>query len=456
MTIQRTQTGDVEVKVTVYRDGKKLQNSDGNSDIGDYISGIEIYESITSATMEAKIILADSGGFLGLMTGSELFRIQLVGSIMDKTFYMRAYEIESRSRFNNSDTYIINCASNEFFKNEVTNVFGNSQQIFSGDLEASSIIKKILLDKRYLQTKKKLFLEETINKQQFIAPNWRAFDCIYWLAQRSVRKAKKGGTLQNGFVFYENSLGYHFKSIDKLIDDVNKQKEDKTNLNTGDAKLYTYVYATQNSDEGDSDQFKISTLVFPNEKNFLNGLRHGAWSGFSIGFDPVTVSNSKMGLSTDLSIDAYRYKLKDLWSKMSHLGSKTAKNPLTQMDQSVQAMVDYPKRVRYTALPNQNFDEKFNAEQQSKQYEELVELQAYQWMRIESFKNFKLQIKIPGNLDLYAGSGIKVVIPGTYKKNSKMNIDKKYSGRYVIASVSHQVVGSELTTELLLLKDSTV
>ena len=51
-----------------------------------------------------------------------------------------------------------------------------------------------------------------------------------------------------------------------------------------------------------------------------------------------------MGLSTDLSIDAYRYTLKDLWGKMSHLGSKTAKNPLTQMDQSVQAMVDYPKR----------------------------------------------------------------------------------------------------------------
>ena len=62
-----------------------------------------------------------------------------------------------------------------------------------------------------------------------------------------------------------------------------------------------------------------------------------------------------MGLSTDLSIDAYRYTLKDLWGKMSHLGSKTAKNPLTQMDQSVQAMVDYPKKDSYTALPNQNF-----------------------------------------------------------------------------------------------------
>ena len=88
MTIQRTQTGDVEVKVTVYRDGKKLQNASGNSDIGDFIAGIEIYESITSATLEAKIILADSGGFLGLMTGSELFRIQVIGSIMDKTYFL--------------------------------------------------------------------------------------------------------------------------------------------------------------------------------------------------------------------------------------------------------------------------------------------------------------------------------------------------------------------------------
>ena len=124
--------------------------------------------------MEAKIILADSGGFLGLMTGSELFRIQLVGTVMDKTFYMRAHEIESRSRFNNSDTYIVNCASNEFFKNEVTNVFGNSQQIFSGDLEASSIIKNPT-DKRYLQTKK-TFLRRNYKQTTVYCSKLRAFD----------------------------------------------------------------------------------------------------------------------------------------------------------------------------------------------------------------------------------------------------------------------------------------
>ena len=454
MTIKQTKTGDVEVKLTVIRDGKVLQNAEGNSDIGDFVAGIEIFESMTSATLEAKIIIGDTAGFLGAMTGSELFRVQILGTIIDKTYYFRAYEIENRVRYNNADTFIINCASDEFMKNEVTNVFGNSNVIFSKESEASSIIKTILSDKRFLQTKKKLFLEETINKQQFIAPNWRPFDCIYWLAQRSVRKAEKGGTLQNGFVFYENSLGFHFKSIDKIIDDVNKQTESKTNFNTGTAKLYTYVYSTKNVTDISVDQFTINTITFPEEKNFLMGLRHGTWSGYSIGFDPVTITSSKMGLSTDMSVDAYQYKMKDIWNTMSHLGkSKKGKNPITQMDSAIEAMVDYPKRVRYTMLPNQSFDPKFK-EPNQKSYEELVELQAYQWMRIETFKNIKLMIQIPGNLDLYVGSGINIVMPGTFRNNKHAEVDKKYSGRYVIAGLTHKITGTEMITEALLVKDS--
>ena len=70
-------------------------------------------------------------------------------------------------------------------------------------------------------------------------------------------------------------------------------------------------------------------------------------------------------------------------------------------------------------LPNQTFDPKFTNNPQ-KNYEELVELQAYQWMRIESIKNIKLMITMPGNLDLYTGSGINVVIPATFKQGSKL------------------------------------
>ena len=159
-----------------------------------------------------------------------------------------------------------------------------------------------------------------------------------------------------------------------------------------------------------------------------------------------------MGTSTDMSIDAYRYSLKELWSNMSHLG-KNSTNPFEKADDNVKNLVDYPKRVRYTILPNQIFDPKFQQNADTN-YEALVELQAYQWMRFESLKTIKLKIKIPGNLDLYAGHGINIVIPATTRSGSKTQIDKKYSGRYMIASLTHSSTGTILETELFLVKDS--
>ena len=453
MTIKRTNAGDVDVKVQLIRDGKVLSNREGADNIYDYINGIEIYESLTSATLEAQLIISDTGGFLGALTGSEQFKITIRSSIIDRTYYFRAYDIDNRVKSSNSESYMVNCASEEFFQNEVNNVFGNSEVIFKST-ESSNIVKQLLRkDNRFINTNKSLFIEETTNKQKFIAPNWRPFDTIYWIAQRSVRKARKGGTLQNGFVFYENSLGYHFKSIDNIIDGVNKQTESSTNFTTGDTKLYTYVYSTKKSGTDESDQFKIENIVFPEERDFLSGLRHGSWSGYSIGFDPVTVTQSKMGLSTDMSVDAYRYNIQSIWNKMSHLNENKSVNPLSLMDSGVKKVIDYPKRVRYTMLPNQTFDPKFTNNPQ-KNYEELVELQAYQWMRIESIKNIKLMITMPGNLDLYAGSGINVIIPATFKQGSKTPIDRKYSGKYVIGGLTHRIVGTSMTTEALLLKDS--
>jgi len=457
MTIERQNPGDVVLSVSLYRDGERLENDDGEFELKEFIRGFEVYESINSATLESKIIIEDSAGLINALTGTELFRIQVKGSIIDRTFYMRSYNIESRSRTNQgSDVYIINLVTDEFIKNEATNIFGNTRTIFSNNTETSQIVSTILKDNRFLGTRKKIFAEETLNKQEFVAPNWRPFDAIYWMAERSIRKSQSGGILQNAFAFYENAMGYHYKSIDQMIEDVTNMTEDgDTNFTTGKPKLYRYNYAPKSveSDQS-SDQFKISTIVFPNEKNYLMGLRHGAWSGYSIGFDPNTITQSKMGESTDMSVDAYYYTLKDSWSKMSHL-NKGQKNPISSMDETVQELINYPKRVRYSMLPNQIFDPKYQNNPQ-KNYENLVELQAYQWMRIESLKNVKLQITIPGNLDLYAGAGIEIIIPSSQKSGEKTKIDERYSGRYLIASLTHSTTGATMKTELFLMKDSTI
>lgn len=459
MTLKRVEAGEVAVRLQVYRDEKLLQNKQGASDLDEFVRGIEVFESITSATLEARIIIQDNAGLIDTFTGSELFKITITGSVYDNTYYMRAYNIESRSRTNqSSDIYIINLASDEYIKNEVVNVFGNSEVIFK-ETTTKQILQTLVRNNQYLGSKKRVYVEQSLNKHQFIIPNWRPFDCIYWLCNRAIRKNSPGKNLQGGYVFFENRLGYHFKSIDQIIDDVNNQKpNDQTNASGTESaakvRLYRYEYSPKRSSENASaDQFKIETISFPEERNFLMGLRHGTWSGFSIGLDPVTVSTSKMGVSTDLSADAFRYSIKDAWKKMSHLKGGKDRNPITSMDTSIQKLIDYPKRVRYSIMPNQIFDPK-NSTNPQKNYEQLVELQAYQWMRIESIKNIKLQITIPGNLDLYVGYGIEVNIPTTAKTGTTTKIDKRYSGRYLIAGVTHKIVGNNMATELLLLKDS--
>jgi len=458
MTFKRSgEPGEIELKVTLFRNGKKLENEQGASDLQQFIRGVEIYESIEQATLECMIIIEDSAGLMNALTGSETFQVSIVGTIMDRAYNFRSYEIASRSRTNQgTDIYIVNCCSEEYVRNEITNVFGHADTIFSGKTEASQIVKYLVKNQKFIGSNKNLFAPETLNKHNFVVPNWRAFDTIYWIAQRTIRKKGSGKGYQNGFAFFENGMGFNFKSIDKMIDDINEQDPSDTNTTSGKAKLYEYEYSPKNADEGAQDPFKIKSVVFPNERNFLNGLRHGTWSGYSIGFDPVTISSSIMGTSTDMSVDAYRYSLEEMWKNMSHMGKNTT-NPFSKADKEVKNMVDYPKRVRYSMLPNQNFDPKWWNKvnpQKSKNYESLVELQAYQWMRFESLKTIKLQVEIPGNLDLYVGCGINIVIPNTFVSGSKTEIDRKYSGRYMIAALTHKTTGLKLITELFLVKDS--
>ena len=454
-SITRTNAGEVDFKLFMYKDRKKKTTKEGDADLSSFVRGFDVYESISNTCMELRLILEDSAGVLQTLTGTEEFSLQLKTSIIDRTYFFRSYQIDARVRTNQTnEVFLIECVSDEYTRNEVLNVFGNSETIFKNKTEASEIIKT-LMGRKYLNSGKKLYLEKTLNKQSFISPNWRPFDLIYWLSQRSIRKQGKGKKLQNGFAFFENALGFNFKSIDTMIELANKQEEKPTNANTemGDAKLYTYTYTPKAGNNPSQAQFTINGISFPKERNFLMGLRHGNFAGYSVGFDPTFITRSRFGSSTDLSADAYRYKIKDLWGRMSHLTGKGSKNPNQFIDSEIREYVNTPKRVRYEMIPNQIFDPKFKDNPQ-RNYEQIVELQAYQWMRIDTLKNVQLVIEIPGNLDLYAGCGVNIIIPSNTKTAGGVSVDKKYSGRYIIGAISHKTSGLSMVTELNLLKDS--
>jgi len=454
MSTPRVNAGDISTSLTVIRDGKTLESGKGLSNLVEFLRGWEIYESIEQGTVEATFMFEDSAGISNIFTGSEVIRFVVNGSVVKRTYNLRSYNVHSRQRINQTtDTFAINCCSDEFVINESGNVFGRSDTIFK-ETEASSIVKKLIKETGFLGSSKKIFAEESLNKHQFVATNWRPLDTIYWIANRSVRKKQSGGGYQNGFTFYENALGYHFKSIDGMIDDINSQTiKKKTDKTKGTARLYEYLYAPKKLDDGSNDQFKIDTITFPEERNFLIGLRHGTWSGFSMGIDPVDIVKSKMGgVSADLPVSSEPYDISKTWKQMSHLGKKGSVNPASRISEDYKTLIEAPKRMRYTIIPNQNIDPKDGAPTQN--YSELVDLQSYQFMRIESMKNTQLQITVPGNLDLYAGSGVSVTIPTTQKSGDKIETDKRFSGRYMIVTLAHKGTPDTMSTEMLLMKDT--
>lgn len=454
MTIQRTTPGEVEWRLSVFRDETRLATNEGAFNLVQFCRGFQINEDMSLATMEAEFIFEDAAGLQTIFTGSEILKLEVFSSTADRVYHFRSYGTFDRVKATGAATvYSLRCMSVEFLKNESINVFGSSEVLFNNNTSTENIVETLMKSKNFIGTKKNVFVEDTISNHSFIIPNWRPLDVIYWMTNRTIRKSSSGGQLQNGFVFYENALGYNFRSIDGLIEDANKQSNfNETDPKTDVKRLYEYVFAPKQLNE-ELDIYTINGYSFPEENCSLLALRHGSFSGYSVGFDPINITTSAMGLSEDIPKVAYEYSVADSWEKMEHLQDKSTTNPINFMDKEYQSQLTTPRRVRYCMLPNQAFDPKYK-DNPLPNYQELVELQSYQYMRMETMKNLKLKIAVPGNLDLYVGGAINVSLPATVKRQDFIDTDDRYSGRYIITKLTHSGTVGSMQTELLLMKDS--
>lgn len=465
--MQRETSNEVIFKLKIKdSQGKYRTNSSGDDQLQDFVMACTVTESISMAAINAEIVIQDSANLIASLKGSEIWEISFeVGGKeqADKVVYsLRAFNISSRAKSGNADGYIVQCVSPDFLKNEITNVFGASQKLFDKKNGAKDIVEKLLKDKKFgFEAKKSIFVEDSLNKHEFIATNWRLFDTIYWIAGKSIRKGGDSKNPQNGFLFWESRKGFHFKSIDTIIDDVNKQSStDKTDVKGEKARLYKYFYSPKKSSTEADDRFKIDNIAFPEDRNYLLALRNGSYCGYSCAFDPSAFQNSTLSPET---FNPVSYSMEEYWNSMVHIGGGNGVNPLTKYDSDMQqALQKIPRRIRYGILPNRIYDsvgtedpntQKSNVKDKAT-YNQLPWLQAYQHLRLESFKAIQVLVNVPGNLDLYPGYGVDIEIPQTKPSGSRMVRDEKYSGRYVIAGLRHKYDGRALTTEMLLYKDS--
>ena len=452
----------ISKKVSVIRGGEKVSGADrANRFIEDYVLEIIIMESINAPAIEMHLVFNDYANLAQVLTGTELFKVEISTENSDRIYFMRGNGYANKVRDGQgAEAYMIKCFSDEYAKNEGRSIFGHTSVLF-GDTEASNIVKSVIRDKRYLNSTKRVYVEESLNFHSAVIPNWRPFEVCNFLAERSYRKNKTDASrrIQSGFQFFENGMGYNFKTIDRLIEDIKDAKQEvPTNPKTGEASIYEYVLSPANirsDDDGDgSDYFNLHSFIVTEENNLFKRMRNGLISGYSIGFDPISLDSSQVGLSKDFSEDRFKYHISDMWKDMSHLDTRLGRNPANVIDSTIKDYVDTPRRIRYNILPNRVFDTRKSVNNLN--YSEISMMDTYDYVRRSSLDNITAKCRVNGNLDLYAGKGIKIKIPSTepIAEGRGYDNDPRYSGMYLITDVTHQISGEQMFTILNLKRDA--
>jgi hypothetical protein len=416
-------------------------------DIMALIAELNIIESLDFPCLRINLVINDSMQLIDSLRGNELLTFVLkCETTGDKRieFKVRAYRIANRVRYEKKEAYTIECVSNEFMRNEVINVFKSYK-----NRKAHEIVRELLTDSKYLNVSgSSIEIENTNDPVQCVVPNWRPFDVINWLGGRATRAEN---SKQGGFIFYQNSRkGYHFKSFDKIIIDANTQ-----------SSVPVYKYAMKNTTENSdvSDLFTIKSISYPALFDALTPLRNGTWAGIFTGISLDYIGGSKVPTpkgNKQIPYGGTQYRIMEQYQNMEHLGTE---NPYASVSPDFDILLTNVKRMRYRT--NQvhlwDTDKTVNSNNltSGKVPVRWEETAIYNYCRKNNFEHIKLEVVVPGNLNLYAGEAIDIEIPRMISQSKKIELDRIYSGRYIIGGIRHKISnGNTLTSELTLLKDS--
>jgi len=338
------------------------------------------------------------------------------------------------------------------------------------------------VEKNYLNSEKELFIEETTGDYIFCGGNKKAFYTMNWLSKKAVPgggkdKDDKGGregdagALGNsaGYFFWETVKGFHFRSIDWLMD---KEMNPKR-------KSIIYNDTPDGGGEKMPQGYDIKALSMDkdNRLDVQKKLMMGAYSTRTIVFNPFNF------VYEVITPNAYGDKdnpTKGRQDKLKLAGEKLpVMNPEFDMPAGA-ATGDCPNKAEVSAskefsrtqymlvdsgtlVSDGSKDPKTWSEGSKKQLEksqtdqnfEIKDILSQSSMRYNQLYSSKISITIPGDFSLHAGDSIFFDGPELTGEEQKDSIDQKDGGLYIIADICHYSSSKETYTKMNLVRDST-
>jgi len=466
-------------KLTLASNEKKGKTVDITTGLMDF----SYYESILQDVVRASVTFTDTGDSVdgksvmeGLpVYGEEKVFIQIEDN-NKKVIEVELYVNKPDKLLDDTrkTLSILNFASKEFFDNEKIRLNTRFDGLISqsvekilakpqakggqGGRELGSTTQRGGVEKGFLNSEKEVFIEKTSNERNFCGNNWKSFYTINWLAKQAVPSTQENQDAPGnsaGFMFWETSNGFHFKSIDGLM-----------NTETNPVKR-RFIY-NETSEGPCSGQMpagydaKVLEMQVDNRVNVQEKLNMGAYSTRTWTFNPynckVDIIYPNAFVTGEESIAGDSENSKGNQKFLELAGKK-----LPNLNPEFNKNIDF-SRTEFMVLDTGTLPSGNGVGEDSEQIKESkgenskpLETLNQGNMRMNQLFACKVIITIPGDFELHAGDAVYFDAPGLRKdKNEKGTdeIDKHISGNYIISSICHFLNGSHTLTKMDLVRDS--
>ena len=415
-------------------------------DLSTGVIRLQYWESILQDGIRATVMYGDSGNTIDEKTaidglpivGQERVQLKFTDN-NEETLEMVLYVNKVKPFFDDStkSAVALDLASKEFIMNEKVRVTKRYDGKISEHVK--TILKDVLkVDEEKITDEN---IEETQNNYNFLGLNKKPYYMLNYLSKASVPSTQNSDGNTAGFLFFETSEGYQFKSIDTLLSQEKK-------------KSIIYNETPDNGGKDIPEGYDMKALDFEKENavDVKNKLRMGAYSTRTVVFDPF---NCKYEV---LNKEAKEVEEKE--------GIQTAgeRLPVLNKEFDQEGKSKEFSRTMYMlldtgSLPTGNAEKPVatTKEQLKKSKEQNYQAQkilAQSVMRYNQLFAAMNTITIAGDFSLHAGDAIFVDAPELQTDTSNDEVNKESGGLYIIADLCHYITPKETFTKLNLVRDT--
>jgi len=207
-----------ELEIISYRQDKE-ESGPKTMDIKGITLTMSITEDIFSNNMNGMITVYDTQDIRSIfpLTGLERLSLKLntpglpgLDYTNDNGVPFQIYKVDSVRKDTSNDIgqfYNIYFCSPEMYNSQITTV----SRAYAGPIEVA--VKDIFRNKKYLNSKKPIFVEDTKTNAKYVIPSLKPFSAINFLSSQAL-----SGKYNNaGYLFYETSAGFHFRSLESML-----------------------------------------------------------------------------------------------------------------------------------------------------------------------------------------------------------------------------------------------